>query len=86
MHKKEKRTKRKSKNDDSVLFGTVTVGTKGQFVIPVDARKKLSIKPGDHLLIFGNKENKVLAVIKSDEIAELLGDIASLKELKIGKE
>lgn len=77
MQKKEKA--KAKRNDDSILFGDVTVGTKGQFVIPVAARNRLGIKSGDHLLIFGNKNNKVLAVIKSDEITELLGDITSLK-------
>ena len=33
---------------------TVTVGTKGQIVIPKEAREVFDIKPGDHLLILAD--------------------------------
>ena len=33
---------------------TVTVGTKGQIVIPKEARDVFGIQPGDHLLIFAD--------------------------------
>lgn len=33
---------------------TVTVGTKGQIVIPKEAREVFGIQPGDHLLIFAD--------------------------------
>jgi AbrB family looped-hinge helix DNA binding protein len=35
------------------LFGTATVNTKGQFVLPVAARKNAHINPGDQLLVVG---------------------------------
>lgn len=33
------------------LYGTATVGTKGQVVIPAEAREELGIKPGDRLYV-----------------------------------
>ena len=33
---------------------TVTVGTKGQIVIPKEAREVFDIQPGDHLLILAD--------------------------------
>ena len=33
---------------------TVTVGTKGQIVIPKEAREIFGIQPGDHLLILAD--------------------------------
>ena len=42
------------------LYGTATVGTKGQIVIPADAREELNIQPGDKLYIAGSVEKKVL--------------------------
>ena len=33
---------------------TVTVGTKGQIVIPKEARELFDIKPGDSLIILGD--------------------------------
>lgn len=35
---------------------TVTVGTKGQIVIPKEAREVFGIQPGDHLLILADVE------------------------------
>ncbi len=34
------------------FFGAVTVGERGQVVIPADARKRCNMDPGDKLLVF----------------------------------
>lgn len=34
------------------IFGTTTLGTRGQLVIPAGARKALKLKPGDRLIVF----------------------------------
>ena len=34
--------------------GTVTVGTKGQIVIPKEARELFGIRPGDTLILLGD--------------------------------
>ena len=47
------------------LFGLVTVGDKGQIVIPAKARRVFSIKPGDELVILG-EDGQGLAIMKSD--------------------
>ena len=39
---------------DGKYAWTVTVGTKGQIVIPKEAREVFGISPGDHLLILGD--------------------------------
>jgi AbrB family looped-hinge helix DNA binding protein len=39
---------------DGKYAWTVTVGTKGQIVIPKEAREIFGIRPGDHLLILGD--------------------------------
>ncbi len=36
-----------------VFYGTATVGAKGQIVIPIEARERLKIKPGDKVVILG---------------------------------
>ena len=56
------------------LFGLVTVGDKGQIVIPARARKIFDTKPGDRLVVLGD-EFQGLAVIKADmflKMAELI--------------
>ena len=52
------------------LFGVVTVGEKGQIVIPAKARKVFDISAGDRLLILGDEEQG-LAIIKSERFLEL---------------
>jgi AbrB family looped-hinge helix DNA binding protein len=53
------------------MYGTTTIGTKGQVVIPADARKDLDLKPGDQLLVMG-KFGKVLGLIKADQMGHLI--------------
>ena len=47
------------------LFGMVTVGDKGQIVIPAKARKIFEISPGDQLVVLGD-ERQGLAIMKSE--------------------
>ena len=44
------------------MFGMVTVGDKGQIVIPVRARRVFNINPGDQLMVLGD-ENSGLALV-----------------------
>ncbi len=44
------------------MFGVVTVGDKGQIVIPVRARRVFNINPGDQLMVLGD-ENSGLALV-----------------------
>jgi AbrB family looped-hinge helix DNA binding protein len=46
------------------LYGTVTVGERGQIVIPKEAREHFHIKPGDKLLVAGDLK-KGLAITKA---------------------
>jgi AbrB family looped-hinge helix DNA binding protein len=46
------------------LFGMVTVGDKGQIVIPAKARKLFDISPGDQLVVLGD-ESQGMAIIKA---------------------
>ena len=47
------------------IFGMVTVGDKGQIVIPAKARKIFDINAGDQLLVLGDEEQGI-AIVKSD--------------------
>ena len=44
------------------MFGLVTVGDKGQIVIPVRARRVFNIRPGDQLMVLGD-ENSGIALV-----------------------
>lgn len=52
------------------IFGVVTVGEKGQIVIPAAARKIFSINPGDQLVVLGD-DAQGLAIIKTDNFMML---------------
>ncbi len=55
---------------------TVTVGTKGQIVLPKEAREVFGIEPGDTLIILGD-ETKGLAIPPKNKFSELFGQIFS---------
>ena len=52
------------------LFGLVTVGERGQIVIPKKARDVFEIKPGDQLILLGD-EAQGLALIKNEVFLDL---------------
>ena len=52
------------------LFGVVTVGDKGQIVIPAKARKLFSIDAGDQLVVLGD-EAQGIALVKSDSFLHM---------------
>ena len=56
------------------LFGIVTVGDKGQIVIPVKARKIFEINPGDSLVVLGD-EGTGIALMKSDGFLKMADKI-----------
>lgn len=61
------------------IYGTVTVGEKGQIVIPVKARRTFHIQPGDDLLLLGDI-NQGLALVKANVFLEVA------KHLQEGKQ
>ena len=58
------------------FFGSTTVGSKGQIVIPVNARKELGIDTGTTLLFFTGPEKGVLALLKADTVEHLLSTMS----------
>ena len=56
------------------MFGLVTVGDKGQIVIPVQARRVFHIQPGDQLMVLGD-EDRGLALVDARffmQVAEVM--------------
>ncbi|MDY0395648.1 AbrB/MazE/SpoVT family DNA-binding domain-containing protein [Virgibacillus halophilus] len=63
------------------VFGTVKVGTKGQIVIPKEARDIFNIKPGDSLLMLGDEEQGI-ALVKQEAFFEFAEAILNPKAIK----
>ena len=56
------------------VFGTVRVGERGQIVIPKQCREVFDIKPGDMLLILGDKERGI-GIMKQDSMMDFIKDV-----------
>ncbi len=56
-----------------MVYGVVTVSSKGQVSIPADLRRDLEIKEGDQLLVLRRSDDAGLVLIKLDRMDELMG-------------
>ena len=65
------------------VYGAATVGERGQIALPADARRELSIDPGDKLMVFGNRLNGSIVLIKAD-VFEGFADFFMTKLNKLG--
>lgn len=61
------------------LFGLVTVGEKGQIVIPAKARKIFEINPGDQIVVLGD-EGQGIALVKTENFLSLANMVSKLKK------
>ncbi|MBR3102422.1 MAG: helix-turn-helix domain-containing protein [Lachnospiraceae bacterium] len=59
------------------LFGMVTVGDKGQIVIPAKARKLFDISAGDQLVVLGD-ETQGLAILKAKHFLSLADAVRNM--------
>lgn len=57
---------------EQFFYGTVTVGERGQVVVPAKARRDFGIETGDHLLILGHPTKNGLMLCKVDAIRSFL--------------
>lgn len=63
------------------LFGIVTVGDKGQIVIPAKARRIFDIKAGDSLVVLGD-ESQGMAIIKAENFLNMADIIRKISGRK----
>lgn len=75
---------RKKQQASPTLYGVVTVGERGQVVIPVEARKNLKVEPGDKLVVFAHPYQGGLVLFKTDKVESMLQqtleELARIKE------
>lgn len=63
------------------MFGLVTVGDRGQIVIPAKARKIFEIKSGDQLVVLG-EEGQGIALVRPENFLSLANLVKNLKNKK----
>jgi AbrB family looped-hinge helix DNA binding protein len=66
--------------DPRTFYGSATVGTKGQIVIPVDARRAMGVKAGDRVVVVRGPRDGTISVIGVEAFEGLLARLAELDE------
>lgn len=59
-------------------YGSVTIGERGQFVIPVQLRKALKLEPGEQLMVFAKVDKKVISLMPAKDFSLFLDRAAKL--------
>ena len=59
-------------NAEECFFGSVTVGERGQVVIPSEVRRQLAIEPGDHLLVFRHPMAQGIVLSRLESVTEVI--------------
>ncbi|MDO8489550.1 MAG: AbrB/MazE/SpoVT family DNA-binding domain-containing protein, partial [Candidatus Omnitrophota bacterium] len=59
-------------------YGSVTIGERGQIVIPAGLRKALNIKSGDQLIVFAKPDKKVINLMPEKDFSRFLERAAKL--------
>ncbi len=54
------------------VYGAVTVGERGQLVIPAELRKALNIRTGDQLMVFAKLDKKVINLMTTKDFSKFL--------------
>jgi len=58
------------------VFGSTTVGPRGQVVIPINARKEMGIDVGTTLLVFEALHGQGLVLLKVDAIEQMMSMVS----------
>lgn len=57
------------------IVGMATVGTKGQIVIPAEARRELNLEEGDKVVILRGRTRKTLVLLTHPEMDRLIAKL-----------
>jgi len=62
------------------FYGSVTLGERGQVVIPAQARKELGIEPGDKLLVHAAGSGHAIVLIPAKRLMAMMRKLEELTE------
>ena len=62
------------------FYGSVTVGERGQIVIPSEARKKMNINPGDKMIVMGHPAGDGIVICKFDAMKNVVAEFLEYLE------
>ncbi len=58
-----------------LFYGSVTLGERGQVVIPSEARKRHGLEAGDKLLVFRHPHVRGLVLARVDDVQTLMKEL-----------
>ncbi|MFN3730353.1 MAG: AbrB/MazE/SpoVT family DNA-binding domain-containing protein [Fimbriimonadaceae bacterium] len=64
-------------NFDESFYGSVTVGERGQVVIPAEARAALGINAGDKILVMHHPIHQGIVLFKIEAVRDFLNEMAA---------
>ncbi len=62
------------------FYGTATIGTKGQIVIPAEAREDLGFKTGDKVVVIGIKEHGMVGICNLESVEKMFAQMSERLE------
>lgn len=64
--------------DPIQFYGTATVGSKGQIVIPAEAREKIGLAEGSKLVIMSAPMGDGIVAIKAERVASMMKGMSDM--------
>jgi len=67
-------------------YGAVTIGERGQLVIPAQLRKALHLKSGDQMMVFAKPDKRVINLMPEKDFSQFLEKASKIiSRLESGK-
>ncbi len=66
---------------EDYFYGAVTIGERGQVVIPAAARKHHGLEPGEKLLVFRHPHARGIMLARIEDVEALVTELKQLHEL-----
>lgn len=63
------------------FYGAVTIGERGQIVIPAEARAALNLQPGEKLLVLQHPIHQGLVIFRIESVREFMDEIQKTLEM-----
>jgi AbrB family looped-hinge helix DNA binding protein len=60
------------------FYGSVSVGERGQIVLPAKIRKEFDVGHGDHLLVVGTPKKRVIMLVKAEVLDEMMSNMNAM--------
>ena len=63
------------------FYGAVTIGERGQVVIPAEARKQQGLEPGEKLLVFRHPHAPGIVLARLEDVQSIMAELKQMHEL-----